>query len=130
MPASVSIRPSKQRRIRYSAHNWKKHKLLAAPLSTELRTTYGRRSAPVRTGDTVRIVRGDFSGVEGKVSDIDTNRQRLFVEGITRENVAGTSEKVSVHCTKVMITKLNLDDKWRTDSLKPPPLVAEKTEAE
>ena len=72
----------------------------------------------MRTGDTVRVVRGDFSGVEGKVSDIDTERQRLFVEGMTREKVAGTSEKVSVHCTKVMITKLNLDDKWRADSLK------------
>ena len=84
----------------------------------------------MRTGDTVRIVRGDFSGVEGKVSDIDTTRQRLFVEGVTREKVAGTSEKVSVHCTKVMITKLNLDDKWRADSLKEPKIVVEKAEAE
>lgn len=84
----------------------------------------------MRTGDTVRIVRGDFSGVEGKVSDIDTTRQRLFVEGVTREKVAGTSEKVSVHCTKVMITRLNLDDKWRADSLKEPKIVVEKAEAE
>ncbi len=84
----------------------------------------------MRTGDTVRIVRGDFSGVEGKVSDIDTTRQRLFVEGVTREKVAGTSEKVSVNCTKVMITKLNLDDKWRADSLKEPKTVVEKAEAE
>lgn len=84
----------------------------------------------MRTGDTVRIVRGDFSGVEGKVSDIDTTRQRLFVEGVTREKVAGTSEKVSVHCTKVMITRLNLDDKWRADSLKEPKTVVEKAEAE
>jgi large subunit ribosomal protein L24 len=116
--------------MRYSAHGWKKHKLLAAPLSSELRTTYGRRSIPVRTGDTVRIVRGDFSGVEGKISDIDTTRQRLFVEGVTREKVAGTSEKVSIHCTKVMITRLNLDDKWRADSLKEPKTTAEKAEAE
>jgi len=118
MHTRLSTRPGKQRKTRYSAHSWQKHKLLAAPLSTELRTTYGRRSIPVRTGDTVRVVRGDFSGVEGKVSDIDTERQRLFVEGMTREKVAGTSEKVSVHCTKVKITKLNLDDKWRADSLK------------
>jgi len=83
----------------------------------------------VRTGDTVRINRGDFSGVEGKVSDIDTARQRLFVEGVTREKVAGTSEKVSVHCTKVTITRLNLDDKWRADSLKAPKTVPAKNEA-
>jgi large subunit ribosomal protein L24 len=97
-------------------------------LSTELRTTYGRKSIPVRAGDTVRIVRGDFSGVEGKVSDIDTTRQRLFVEGVTREKVAGTSEKVSIHCTKVMITRLNLDDKWRADSLRASKAPVEKAE--
>jgi large subunit ribosomal protein L24 len=130
MRASHSTRPSKQRKTRYSAHSWKKHKYLAAPLSTELRTTYGRRSVPVRSGDTVRIVRGDFSGVEGKVSDIDTTRQRVFVEGVTREKTAGTSEKVSVHCTKVMITRLNLDDKWRADSLREPKVAVQKTEAE
>ena len=84
----------------------------------------------MRNGDTVKITRGDFSGVEGKVSDIDTARQRLFVEGVTREKVAGTSEKVSVHCTKVMITKLNLDDKWRSDSLKQSKSAATKSEAE
>jgi large subunit ribosomal protein L24 len=116
--------------MRYTAHNWKKHKLLAAPLSAELRQTYSTRSLPVRNGDTVKITRGDFSGVEGKVSDIDTVRQRLFVEGVTREKVAGTSEKVSVHCTKVMITKLNLDDKWRADSLKQPKAASTKSEAE
>jgi large subunit ribosomal protein L24 len=130
MRTRLSARPSKQRKRRYSAHSWQKHRLLAAPLSTELRTTYGRRSVPVRAGDTVRIVRGDFSGVEGKVSDVDTGRQRLFVEGVTREKVAGTSEKVSVHCTKVMITRLNLDDKWRADSIKVSKPVAEKTEAD
>jgi hypothetical protein len=54
----------------------------------------------------------------------------LFVEGVTREKVAGTSEKVSVHCTKVMITKLKLDDKWRADSLKERKATAEKAEAE
>ncbi len=130
MPATISSRPGKQRIMRYTAHVWKKHKLLAAPLSADLRATYGRRTLPVRAGDTVKINRGDFSGVEGKVTDIDTGRQRLFVEGVTREKVAGTSEKVSVHCTKVMITKLNLDDKWRSDSLKQAKASAEKSEAE
>ena len=45
-------------------------------------------------------------------------RQRLFVEGVSREKVAGTSTNVSIHTSKVMITKLNLDDKWRADSIK------------
>jgi hypothetical protein len=40
------------------------------------------------------------------------------VEGVTREKVAGTSTNVSVHASKVLLTKLNLEDKWRSESLK------------
>jgi len=110
--------PSKQRKEIYQAEGQKLRKLLAAPLSEELRKTQGRRSYPVRKGDTVKIVRGDFAGVEGKVTTVDTHNRRLFVEGVTREMTSGTSTNVSVHTSKVMITKLNLDDKWRADSIK------------
>jgi len=72
----------------------------------------------VRKGDTVKILRGDFAGVEGKVTEIDSRAQRLFVEGVTRETTSGTQSNVSVHCSKVVITKLNLDDKWRAESIK------------
>ena len=114
----TSTKPSKQRAAIYKPHLHRVRKLLSAPLSTELRSNQGRRSYPVRKGDTVKILRGDFAGIEGKITKIDTKRQRLFVEGVTREKVAGTSTNVSVHTSKVMITKLNLDDKWRADSIK------------
>ena len=110
--------PSRDRKEIYEAEGQRLRKLLAAPLSEELRKEQGRRSYPVRKGDTVKIVRGDFAGVEGKVTDIDTHARRLFVEGVTREMTSGTSTNVSVHSSKVMITKLNLDDKWRAESIK------------
>lgn len=110
--------PSNQRKAIYAAQGQKLRKLLAAPLSDELRGVQGRASYPVRKGDTVKIVRGDFAGVEGKVTDVGTRDRRLFVEGVTREMTSGTSTNVSVHCSKVMITKLNLDDKWRAESIK------------
>jgi len=111
-------KPSKQRKKLYQSPEHRIRKLISAPLSGELRTSYGRRSYHVRKGDTVKILRGDFSGIEGKVTNVDTERQRLFVEGVTREKVAGTSTNVSVHSSKVVITKLNLDDKWRAQSIK------------
>jgi len=92
--------------------------MLSASLSTELKTSQGRNSYPVRKGDTVKILRGDFAGIEGKITNIDTKRHRIFVEGVSREKVAGTSTTVSVHSSKVMITKFNLDDKWRAESIK------------
>jgi large subunit ribosomal protein L24 len=63
-------------------------------------------------------MRGDKKGVEGKVTRVDRSRYRLFVEGITREKVDGTAIQVPIHPSKVMITSLNLDDKWRRESLK------------
>jgi large subunit ribosomal protein L24 len=100
---------------------------MSAPLATDLRITHRRHSYPVRKGDTVKIVRGDFAGIEGKITDVDMKRQRLFVEGVQREKVAGTSTTVSVHTSKVVITKLNLDDKWRAESVN---LSAVKSKAE
>ena len=111
-------KPSKQRKMLYQSPAHRIRKLLSAPLSTDLKASQERRSYPVRKGDTVKIVRGDFAGIEGKITRIDTERQRVFVEGVTREKVAGTSTNVSVHTSKVVITKLNLDDKWRTQSIK------------
>lgn len=111
-------RPSKQRAAVYNAAPHKAQALLSAPLSTELKSSEGRRTYSVRKGDTVRIVRGDFAGIEGKITSLDKKRHRLFVEGVSREKVAGTSTTVSVHSSKVMITKLNQDDKWRAESIK------------
>ena len=66
----------------------------------------------------MKIMRGDFAGVEGKITKVDTRQQRVFVEGVQREKVAGTSTTVSVPSSKVVITKLTLDDKWRSESVK------------
>lgn len=117
MPLNPS-KPSKQRKLFYQAPAHKIRRFMSAPLSDDLRSSQRRRAYPVRKGDTVKIVRGDFAGIEGKVTEVDTDRQRLFVEGVQREKVAGTSTNVSVHSSKVMITKLNLDDKWRAESIK------------
>jgi len=106
-------KPTKQRKMLYRAPAHIRHKLLAAHLSPELRATHIAKSLPVRNGDTIRVLRGDHKGFEGKVSRIDLKRYRIYVEGLTREKVDGTTIFVPVHPSKLIITKLNLDDKWR-----------------
>ena len=118
MTRPLSSKPSKQRAALYNTPPHRIRRILSASLSTELKSSHGRNSYPVRKGDTVKILRGDFAGIEGKITRIDTKRQRLFVEGVSREKVAGTSTNISVHSSKVMLTKLNLDDKWRADSIR------------
>jgi large subunit ribosomal protein L24 len=114
MQATKAVKkPGKQRKRLFNAPAHLRHKLMAAPLSPELISSKGAKTLPVRKGDTVRIVRGDHTGFEGKVSRVDLKRYRIFIEGLTREKVDGTNIFVSVHPSKVMIRNLKLDDKWR-----------------
>jgi len=113
-----TIQPRKQRKMLYQAPLHIRYKHFSAPLSSSLKDTHHVNSIPVRTGDTVRIMRGDRKGIEGKVTRVDRQKYRLFIEGITREKVEGTAVQFPIHPSKVMITSLNLDDKWRKESLK------------
>lgn len=114
----VSVtKPGLQRKRLFQAPLHLRYKQFAAPLSPELRTSRGFNSLPLRKGDTVRVMRGDRKGIEGKVSKVDRKRYRLSVEGVTREKVDGTAIPVLIHPSKVMIINLNLDDKWRRDLL-------------
>jgi len=105
--------PRKQRKRLYNAPAHIRHKLMAAPLAPELIRSKGVKTLPVKKGDTVRVVRGDHLGFEGKISRVDMKRYRIFLEGLTREKVDGTNIFVSVHPSKIMIKNLKLDDKWR-----------------
>jgi large subunit ribosomal protein L24 len=109
--------PKKQRKMMFNAPAHIRHKLMAAPLSSELAASRGIKTLPVRKGDTVRIQRGDNKGFEGKVSQVDLKKYRIFLEGLTREKVDGTNIFISVHPSKVQIRNLNLDDKWRKNIL-------------
>jgi large subunit ribosomal protein L24 len=106
-------KPTKQRKMLYQAPDHIRYRLFAAPLSPELRASHGVKALPVRSGDSVRVMRGDKKGFEGKITRIDRKKYRVYVEGLTREKVDGTTIFVPVHPSKVMITRLTLDDKWR-----------------
>ena len=108
-----TIKPSKQRKRLYQAVANERYRRFSAPLSSKLKESHGTTSVPVRKGDTVMIMRGDRRGSEGKVTQIDRKNYRIFIEGANREKVDGTTILVPIHPSKVMITRLNLDDKWR-----------------
>lgn len=113
-----TIQPRKQRKRLYQAPLHIRYKQFSAMLSPELKASHNTRSVPVRAGDTVKIMRGDRKGFEGKVARVDRQKYRIFVEGITREKVDGSAIQIPIHPSKVMIIHLNLDDKWRKQALK------------
>lgn len=113
----MSKQPKKQRRALFNAPTHIAVKILSAHLSDELKEKYKRRSFPIRKGDTVKIVRGDFKGFSGTVLRVDHKKMRIYVEGVTREKVDGTKVLIPIHPSKVIVTKLNLDDKKRVEAL-------------
>jgi large subunit ribosomal protein L24 len=88
-------------------------RMLRSPLSRALREKYGRRNVRVIAGDTIKVMRGEYSGIEGKVEKVNMKRGTLAIEGIQREKVRGGNVKVEINSTNVVVTDLDLDDKLR-----------------
>lgn len=84
-----------------------------SPLSTELQEKHKKKTLRPRKGDSVKIVRGGFKGIEGKISRVDGQLGKLFIEGVNREKIAGGTALAAIDASKVVITSLNLDDKLR-----------------
>jgi large subunit ribosomal protein L24 len=91
----------------------KRDKFLGANLSENLREQHSKRSMRVIKGDTVRILRGEYVGIEGKVEKVNTEKSTLSIEGVQREKIRGGNVKVQVHASNVQIISLNTDDDYR-----------------
>jgi len=82
-------------------------------LSSELRERHGKRSVRPRVGDTVRIVRGEYKDIEGKITEVDSHSGKVMVEGVTHEKTKGGTSPVPISSSNVIITNLALEDKIR-----------------
>ena len=110
---TLSRQPRKQRKAYYNAPLHVRQKLVSAPLSRELREKYGVKTLPVRKGDKVRVMRGDFKGHEGKVVRVDLKRVRVYIDGVTIKKADGTPVFRPIHPSNLLIVELDLKDEWR-----------------
>jgi large subunit ribosomal protein L24 len=90
---------------------------ICSALIDDLRRQYHRRNARVIKGDTVKVMRGEYTGIEGKVEKVNTERGTLAIEGVQREKIKGGNVKVQIHASNVTIVGLNLQDKYRQAKL-------------
>jgi len=114
----VSKQPRKQRKARYAAPLHIRQKFMGARLSEALTKEYGTRSAAVITGDTVKVMRGDFKGTEGKVQSVSLMDGTIAVDGVISTKVDGTEVPRLINPSNVMITKLEMKDGRRASSIK------------
>jgi large subunit ribosomal protein L24 len=110
-------KPSTSRRNMYNAPNHKRRKFISAPLSPSLRAEYGTRSMPVVVDDTVSITKGDRKLSEGRVLRVKVEDKKIYIEGVTRTRMDGSTVQIPIRAENVMITRLNLDDQRRREIL-------------
>jgi large subunit ribosomal protein L24 len=108
-------KPRKQRRKIAFATEKEILRMMKVRLSEKLREKYGVGSVSLRKGDSVKILRGDFAGIEGKIIETDRRNQKVTVEGVTREKVSGEQMRVPVHVSNVEMTTMDTGDRWRSD---------------
>ena len=94
---------------------------ICATLSKDLRKKYPRRSARIMINDTVKVIRGEYKGLIGKVAKISTESNSIAIEGNKKEKLKGEKVDVYIHSTNTIITSLNTDDKWRIKILEKKP---------
>ena len=109
----MSIQPRKQRKALYTAPLHIRRKIMSANLSKDLRADIGKRSLPIRVGDKVQVVRGDFKSHEGKVESIDAKRYKVTVEGVTLSKPDGNAVLLPIHPSNLMIIEADLKDERR-----------------
>ncbi len=113
-----STQPRKQRKYRHNAPLHIKGKFLSVNLSKEIRKKYNRRSARVKKGDKVKIMRGQFSGKTNKVDRVDMKKCKVYVTGIETIKKDGSKTAYPLEPSNLQIIDLNMDDKRREESLK------------
>ena len=127
------MKPTKMRnKLIYRATFHTRSKQLGSQLSEDLRKKYGKKSVRVIEGDSIKIVRGEFKGVDGKISKVSTKKSSVAVEGVKKEKTKGDKFDVYIHTSNLLVTGLNTEDKWRIAKLEgkklsEKPAVTEKT---
>ena len=97
----------------FQAPHHYRSKQLGSMLSKELQEKHHKHSARVVEGDNVKVMRGEFKGIEGKVTQVSSEKNGVAIEGIKREKLKGGNVDLYIHTSNLMITSLNLEDKWR-----------------
>ncbi len=113
-----TIQPRKQRKRRYEAPLHRRQKMVAAPLSKELRKKFNRRSLPLRKGDKVEVMRGEFKGVKTTVREVDLKKLKVILEDVKRKKTDGTEVRVPLDPSNLMIIEPDMSDRKRQKLVK------------
>lgn len=90
---------------------------MAAHLSKELGKKYNRRSFPVRKGDKVKILRGQFKKKTGEITKVNLKTLKVYIDSVFITKRDGTKAFYPIYPSNLLITDLKLDDKERKKAI-------------
>jgi len=109
----VTKQPRKQRKRLYQSPLHKRQKLVNVALDKKLREKFKRRSMPVRSGDKVEIMRGNYKGIRSNVRNVDLKSLKITLEEVKKEKTEGTEVHVPFHPSNLKIVEADMSDKKR-----------------
>ena len=86
-------------------------------MSKDLMKKYSRRSFPLRKGDSIKVMTGNFRGKTGKIEEVDYKNIKVYIDTISFVKKDGTKSRVPLHPSNLLIQELALDDKKRRHAI-------------
>jgi len=120
MPPRPSAQPRRQRLAQFTADTFERRRRMQVPLSRELKNRYGRRSLPVRKGDTVRILSGSYVGREERVAKVNRRDYSVTLDNVTGKTADAKMKPLPIRPSHLLLIRLNLADPWRRRVLRVP----------
>jgi len=114
---TASKQPRKQRKFRANAPLHLRRKMISVSLSKELKKKHDKRNFPIRKGDSVSIMRGEFKGKSGKIDSVDLKKMKVLIDGIYRTKKDGSKVAVNFDPSNLQIKELDLTDNKRKIAL-------------
>jgi large subunit ribosomal protein L24 len=125
--STTSQLPRQQRKAQYNADLFERHRRMGVALSKELRRRYGRRTLPVRKGDTVRVLSGSYVGREERVAKVNLQKYSVTLDNVTGKTADAKLKPLPIRTSHLVLTKLNLADAWRRRILNVTEVPSEET---
>jgi len=115
-----SKKPSKQHKALFNSKNHQRSKLLTCRLADFVQEEFGIKRIPIRTGDSVRITKGEFKDFEGEVIRLDRKKRLAYLKEVQFSKSDGTNYSVPLAISKLIITRFGGRkklDPWRSSMI-------------
>ena len=107
----------KQRKYIANAPLHTKAKFMASHLSKTLIQKYNTRKLRIRSGDKVKILRGQYKGKTGKIDKVNIKKGSITLDSIFTTKRDGSKSFYPINPSNVMVQEINLDDRKGKEKL-------------